>query len=112
MHLQLPNQVLVPVEIVRTKREKTISINVIDGALRVLAPKLLSSDQIQKIIDGKSTEGMPIETAVKLIRGKRGTIVNIVFLRNGELIETSLKRTPKNSYYFFKKLIENNFIPN
>jgi len=54
MHLQLPNQVLVPVEIVRTKREKTISINVIDGALRVLAPKLLSSDQIQKIIDGKS----------------------------------------------------------
>ena len=54
MHLQLPNQVLVPVEIVRTKREKTISINVIDGTLRVLAPKLLSSDQIQKIIDGKS----------------------------------------------------------
>ena len=24
----------------------------------------------------------------------------------------TLKRTPKNSYYFFKKLIENNFIPN
>ena len=54
MHLQLPDQVLVPVEVVRTKREKTISIKVIDGNLRVLVPKSLSSDQIQEVINGRS----------------------------------------------------------
>lgn len=44
-------------------------------------------------IDGKSTEGMPIDTAVKLIRGKKGTTVALKVLREGDgVIDISIVR--------------------
>ncbi len=45
-------------------------------------------------IDGTSTVGMTIDTAVKLIRGPEGTVVNIKFVREGvkDPIELKIKR--------------------
>jgi predicted metal-dependent hydrolase len=54
MNLQLPGQGVVPIEVVQTKRQKTVSINVVDGNLRILVPKVLSADQIQEFINAKS----------------------------------------------------------
>lgn len=44
---------------------------------------MLSGDIIVKI-DGKSTDGMNIDQAVKLIRGEKGTQVNLTVYREGE----------------------------
>ena len=43
-------------------------------------------------IDGKSTKGMSTEDAVKLIRGKAGTTVNLVLRRKGQNLDTPLTR--------------------
>tara|TARA_Y100001968_G_scaffold67445_1_gene58364 strand:- start:10292 stop:11644 length:1353 start_codon:yes stop_codon:yes gene_type:complete len=43
-------------------------------------------------IDNKSTEGMSIDKAVKLIRGKKGTRVDLGLLRENKLINISLVR--------------------
>ncbi|MCH7529797.1 S41 family peptidase [Patescibacteria group bacterium] len=44
---------------------------------------VLSGDQIVKI-DGKSTDRMTVDAAVKLIRGERGTTVKLTIAREGE----------------------------
>ena len=43
-------------------------------------------------IDGKSTKGMSTEDAVKLIRGRAGTSVNLVLRRRGQNIDVPLTR--------------------
>jgi carboxyl-terminal processing protease len=43
-------------------------------------------------IDGKSTKGMSTEDAVKLIRGKAGTTVNLSLRRKGQVLEMPLTR--------------------
>ena len=43
-------------------------------------------------IDGKSTKGMSTEDAVKLIRGRAGTSVNLVLRRKGQNIDVPLTR--------------------
>ena len=43
-------------------------------------------------IDGKPTKGMSTEDAVKLIRGKAGTTVNLVLRRKGQNVNVSLTR--------------------
>jgi carboxyl-terminal processing protease len=43
-------------------------------------------------IDGKPTKGMSTEDAVKLIRGKAGTTVNLVLRRKGQNVNTALTR--------------------
>ena len=43
-------------------------------------------------IDGKNTEGMNIEEAVKLIRGKKGTTLKLGILREEEILKFSLVR--------------------
>jgi carboxyl-terminal processing protease len=43
-------------------------------------------------IDGKSTKGMSTEDAVKLIRGRSGTTVNLVLRRKGQNLEVPLVR--------------------
>ncbi len=43
-------------------------------------------------IDSKSTKGMSTEDAVKLIRGKAGTTVNLVLRRKGQNLDTPLTR--------------------
>jgi carboxyl-terminal processing protease len=53
---------------------------------------ILSKDVIVKI-DGKSTEGMEVDDAVKLIRGKPGSNVVLTIDRNGEAIDYPLTRT-------------------
>jgi len=45
---------------------------------------IVSGDVIVEI-DGKSTEGMRIDEAVKLIRGEQGTVVTLQIFREGEL---------------------------
>ena len=44
-------------------------------------------------IDGKDTDGMDIDNAVKLIRGEIGTSVDLGILRGKELIKVSLIRS-------------------
>ncbi len=64
-----------------------------DGVITIIAPLvdtpaeragLLSGDKIIRI-DGKSTEGMLIDEAVRLIRGEKGTKVKLSIYREGEL---------------------------
>ena len=43
-------------------------------------------------IDGKSTQGMTTEDAVKLIRGQEGTQVTLGLRRNGDVVTVPLKR--------------------
>ncbi len=50
------------------------------------------SRDIIVFINGKSTKGLSMENAVKLIRGKEGTKVNLGILRDGENIEFPLER--------------------
>jgi carboxyl-terminal processing protease len=69
-----------------------LMIGLRDKKLTVIAPientpaakaGIKSGDQIIKI-DGKPTEDMSIEEAVKRIRGKKGTIVKLTILRPGK----------------------------
>ncbi len=69
-----------------------MEIAIRDGILTVVAPLkdtpaykagIKAKDRIIKI-DGKSTEGISINTAVKLIRGERGTKVLLTIIREGE----------------------------
>ncbi len=52
----------------------------------------LKAKDIIKSIDGKLTKGMSINNVVKLIRGEKGSLVNIGILRNGNLINYSIER--------------------
>ncbi|QZZ22633.1 PDZ domain-containing protein [Leptothermofonsia sichuanensis E412] len=55
------------------------------------AAGILAKDIIA-YIDGKSTEGMPVDQAVKLIRGKPGTPIRLTILRGTQQIDFNLKR--------------------
>ncbi|MEA5533171.1 carboxyl-terminal processing protease CtpC [Crocosphaera sp. XPORK-15E] len=52
---------------------------------------ILSKDVITKI-NGKTTQGMEVEDAVKLIRGQPGTSVNLTIRRTGKEVDYSLVR--------------------
>jgi carboxyl-terminal processing protease len=52
---------------------------------------ILAKDIITKI-DGKSTEGMDVNEAVKLIRGKPGTTVTLTIERQGRQVDYQLAR--------------------
>jgi carboxyl-terminal processing protease len=52
---------------------------------------ILAKDMIVKI-DGKSTEGMDVNDAVKLIRGKEGTSVTLTVQRGEKQLDYPLKR--------------------
>ncbi len=69
-----------------------MEIAIRDGILTVVAPLkdtpafragMKAKDRIIEI-DGKSTEGMSLQSAVKLIRGPKGTKVTLTVLREGE----------------------------
>lgn len=77
-----------------TKDEKTKKLVVVSPIEDTPAFKagVLSKDTIIAI-DGKSTEGMELEDAVNLIRGKAGTSVQITILRGTEKKEFNLTRT-------------------
>lgn len=77
-----------------------IEIDVKDSILVVVAPLrgtpaeaagVLAGDLIAAI-DGKPTDGMTIEEAVSLIRGKVGTEVALTLVRDGEVIEVTITR--------------------
>ncbi len=55
------------------------------------AAGILAKDIISHI-DGKSTEGMPVDQAVKLIRGQPGTPIRLTILRGNKQLEFNLKR--------------------
>jgi carboxyl-terminal processing protease len=52
---------------------------------------ILAKDIILKI-DGKTTEGMDVNAAVKLIRGQPGTFVTLTIQRNNQQLEYRIKR--------------------
>ncbi len=52
----------------------------------------VKSNDIINSIDGKSTDGMNIQNAVRLIRGKEGSRVTLGLLRNGVEIDVILTR--------------------
>lgn len=73
-----------------------------DNVITVIAPLpgspaekagILAGDAIIRI-DGKTTDGMGVDEAVKLIRGEQGTEVKLTLLRTGDtdLREVSVKR--------------------
>lgn len=73
-----------------------------DNTLTVVAPLkdspaekagILSGDKVLAI-DGKLTDGMAVDTAIKLIRGKKGTSVKLTIGRTGETkaLEISVMR--------------------
>ena len=70
-----------------------------DGSLMVVAPLKDSpaeragvrSGDIILAIDGKPSEAMPVEAAVKLIRGEIGTTVTLTFRRAGETETLTIK---------------------
>lgn len=76
-----------------------MEIGLRDKILTVVAPikdspafkaGVKAGDRVLKI-DGKSTENMSVEAAVKLIRGQKGTTVTINFFREGKKAPFDLK---------------------
>ncbi|MEJ0053362.1 MAG: S41 family peptidase [bacterium] len=77
-----------------------MEIDVKDDVLTVIAPLkdspaqkagVLAGDQVVAI-DGKSTEGLSTDAAVKLIRGKKGTVVTFSIMREGKPLEIKVTR--------------------
>lgn len=85
---------LIGVGIQLTKDEKTDQLVVVSPIedTPAFAAGILSKDIIIKI-DNKSTKGMEVEDAVKLIRGKPGTSVTLTIKRDNKEIEYPLTRT-------------------
>jgi len=95
-----------------------IEIGLRDQTLTVIAPidgtpaakaGLLAGDKIQKI-DDLQTNDMPIDKAVSLIRGKKGTKVILTILRNGDekSKDYTLVRDTIKVPVITKKIIEGN----
>ena len=71
-----------------------------DGTLIVVAPLKgtpadaagVKAGDLIAAIDGTSTDGMPTDTAVRLIRGKAGTVVALTLVREGKVIELKITR--------------------
>ncbi len=77
-----------------------MEIGIKDGQLTVVAPLkgtpseragILTGDVILSI-DGKSTDGISTDAAVKLIRGEKGTVVTFSMFRNGKVMEIKVTR--------------------
>lgn len=77
-----------------TKDEKTDQLVVVSPIedTPAFAAGILSKDVIIKI-DNKPTQGMGVEDAVKLIRGKPGTSVTLTIKRSNQEIDYKLTRT-------------------
>jgi len=77
-----------------------MEIGIKDKALTVIAPLKgtpaekagIRSGDIVVTIDGKSTDGVSTDEAVKLIRGKKGTTVVFGLYRDGKMEEVSVVR--------------------
>lgn len=77
-----------------------MEIDIKDAVLTVVSPLkdspayragIMAGDQILEI-DGKSSDGLSVEAAVKKIRGPRGTIVTLSILRSGQPLEIAVVR--------------------
>lgn len=78
-----------------------MEIGVRGGSIVVVAPLadspaehagMRTGDKILAV-DGKPTEGLSVDQAVKLIRGKGGTVVKLTIVRNGEKEPTEVSIT-------------------
>lgn len=68
---------------------------------------ILIGDIITKI-SGKKVDGMTLEDAVKLMRGKKGTLVSLQILRNNKTIEKNIKRDIIRLKSVNSKILKNN----
>jgi carboxyl-terminal processing protease len=77
-----------------------MEIGIKDNVLTVIAPLkgtpaqkagILTGDQIVAI-DGRSTDGLSIDAAVRTIRGPVGTTVNFTMVRHGKAMDVSVVR--------------------
>lgn len=76
-----------------TKEENTNNIVVISPIEDTPAFKAgITSKDIIRQIDGKSTQGMELSDAVSMIRGKPGTSVTIVIERDGKTLDFTITR--------------------
>ena len=75
---------------VEEKTNKIIVVSPIEGTPAYKAG--IKSKDVIVSINGKLTDGMAIDNAVKLIRGKKGTSVKLGLLRDNESIEVNLIR--------------------
>jgi len=84
---------LIGVGIQLAQDEKTKKLVVIAPIEDTPASKagILAKDTIIRI-DGKSTEGMDVNQAVQLIRGKEGTPINLTILRGDKQLDFPLRR--------------------
>jgi carboxyl-terminal processing protease len=98
---------LIGVGIQLTKDEKTDQLVVVSPIEDTPAFKagILSKDLIVKI-DNKSTKGMGVEDAVKLIRGKPGTSVTLTIKRDNKEIDYKLDRTKIEIHPVKEKVVE------
>jgi len=71
-----------------------------DKAITVIAPLKgspaeaagLRAGDIVAVIDSKTTDGLSVDEAVKLIRGPKGTKVALTLIREGKTVEVSITR--------------------
>lgn len=77
-----------------------MELGIRDGVLTVITPLkgspaersgILAGDQVTNI-DGKSSDGLPIDKAVSLIRGPAGTPVSLMIRRGEKTIEVNIVR--------------------
>jgi carboxyl-terminal processing protease len=92
-----------------------MEVDIKDGILTVVAPLkgtpadkagIKAGDQILAI-DGKSTEGVPLDKAIGQIRGQAGTTVTLAIVREGKALEVKVVRdtiqVPETEEHFDEK---------
>lgn len=87
-----------------------------NGNINIIAPILgspaaaagIQSQDVIESINGVTTSGMSVDEAVSKIRGKAGTKVDLVLLRNGQSIKVTITRAQINIPSVTSKILDGN----
>ena len=91
------------------EQTRELVVSPIDGSPALRAG--VQPNDVIVAIDGRSTEGISIEEAAKLIRGIAGTTVNLTLRRQGSLIDVSLMREVIELHAKYFELLKTAAIP-